>query len=320
LDAAFEAREVNMTRPQAVRVLAVTFFAPLVLTLLLCVSGPSSAAQQKRGRNWSAVQEAIGRPGQLQPGNVIKFGMPRRDLHVIVGITTLKPALALGSWVAFKPARRGAVVMGDLVLTEDEVGPVMAKLQENGIEISAVHHHLIGESPRLIYMHIASQGDEVKMAQGLHDTLGLTKTPGPDRAAATQSQPLPGIDQKKIEDLLGLNGQVNGGVLQFSEPRAEVITDHATMIPAAMGVATAINFQPTDSGRAAIAGDFVLLAKEVNPVMKALSGNGIAVTALHSHMLNEQPRLFFMHFWANDDALKLAKGLRTALDLTNSKK
>jgi hypothetical protein len=309
-----------MTRVQPLRVLAVNFFAPLVLTLLLCASSPRSAAQEKRGKNWIAVQQAIGRPGQLQPGDVIKFAMPRRDLHVIVGITTLKPALALGSWVAFKETRRGAMVMGDLVLTEDELGPVMAKLQEDGIEISAVHNHLIGESPRLIYMHITSHGDQVKMAQGLHDALGLTKTPGPDAAAATQGQPLQGIDQKRIEDLLGLSGQVNGGVLQFSEPRAEVITDHATIIPAAMGVATAINFQPTDSGRAAITGDFVLLAKEVNPVIKALSGNGIAVTAIHSHMLNEQPRLFFMHFWANDDALKLAKGLRMALDLTNSQK
>jgi len=309
-----------MTRVQPLRVVAVNFFAPLVLTLLLCASSPRGAAQENRGKNWIAVQQAIGRPGQLQPGDVIKFGMPRRDLHVIVGITTLKPALALGSWVAFKETRRGAMVMGDLVLTEDELGPVMAKLQEDGIEISAVHNHLIGESPRLIYMHIASHGDQVKMAQGLHDALGLTKTPGPDTAAATQGQPLQGIDQKKIEDLLGLSGQVNGGVLQFSEPRAEVITDHATIIPAAMGVATAINFQPTDSGRAAITGDFVLLAKEVNPVIKALSGNGIAVTAIHSHMLNEQPRLFFMHFWANDDALKLAKGLRMALDLTNSQK
>jgi uncharacterized protein DUF1259 len=309
-----------MTGVQPLRVLAVNFFAPLVLTLLLCASSPRSAAQENRGKNWIAVQQAIGRPGQLQPGDVIKFGMPRRDLHVIVGITTLKPALALGSWVAFKETRRGAMVMGDLVLTEDELGPVIAKLQEDGIEISAVHNHLIGESPRLIYLHIASHGDQVKMAQGLHDALGLTKTPGPDTAAATQGQPLQGIDQKKIEDLLGLSGQVNGGVLQFSEPRAEVIADHATIIPAAMGVATAINFQPTDSGRAAITGDFVLLAKEVNPVIKALSGNGIAVTAIHSHMLNEQPRLFFMHFWANDDALKLAKGLRMALDLTNSQK
>ena len=309
-----------MTPVQPLRVLAVNFFAPLLLTLLLCASSLRSAAQENRGKNWIAVQQAIGRPGQLQPGDVIKFGMPRRDLHVIVGITTLKPALALGSWVAFKETRRGAMVMGDLVLTEDELGPVMAKLQEDGIEISAVHNHLIGESPRLIYMHIASHGDQVKMAQGLHDALGLTKTPGPDTAAATQGQPLQGIDQKRVEDLLGLSGQVNGGVLQFSEPRAEVITDHATIIPAAMGVATAINFQPTDSGRAAITGDFVLLAKEVNPVIKALSGNGIAVTAIHSHMLNEQPRLFFMHFWANDDALKLAKGLRMALDLTNSQK
>jgi Domain of Unknown Function (DUF1259) len=292
-----------------------------LLALIICLS-IHSVGQKKRGANWSAVEQAMGRPGQLQPGDVMRFAMPRKDLHVIVGIITLKPALALGSWAAFKATRRGAMVMGDLVLTEDEVGPVMAKLQENGIEISAMHNHLVGESPRLTYMHIASLGNAVKMAQGLHDALALTKTPGPETGSQASSAvtPLQGIDQARIESVLALNGEVNGGVLQFSVPRREVITDHATIMPPAMGIATAINFQPTDSGRAAITGDFVLLAKEVNPVIKTLSENGIAITAIHSHMLIEQPRLFFMHFWASDDALKLAKGLRMALDLTNSRK
>jgi hypothetical protein len=293
--------------------------APALLALLLCSSMPA-AAQEKRGTDWSAVEAAMGRPGQVQPGDVIRFGMPRKDLHVIVGIITLKPALALGSWAAFKQTRRGAMVMGDLVLTEDELEPVMGKLQQDGIEISAVHNHLVGESPRIIYVHVAGHGDAVKMAQGLHNALALTKTPGPDTAVAATIAQLEGIDQQRVEDILGRSGNVNGGVLQFSVPRAEIITDHATVIPPAMGMATAINFQSTESSRAAITGDFVLLAKEINPVMKALRENGIEVTAIHSHMLTEEPRLFFMHFWANEDSLKLAKGLRTALDLTNSKK
>jgi hypothetical protein len=171
-----------------------------------------------------------------------------------------------------------------------------------------------------MYMHISGHGDTVKMAHVIHDAVALTKTPGPDAGSApAQSEPL-GIDQKAIEEALGRSGKVNGGILQFGVPRAETITENAMVVPPSMGVATAINFQPTGGAKAAITGDFVLLGKEVNPVMKALRDNGIEVTAVHSHMLMEEPRLFFMHFWANDDAVKLAKGLRVALDQTNSKK
>jgi hypothetical protein len=276
-------------------------------------------AQTSAASNWKPVEEAMGRPGQMQPGDVIRFGMPRKDLHVTLGDVAIKAGLALGSWAAFVQTEHGAMVMGDLVLTEDELGPVMRKLQEGGIEITAVHNHLAGESPHVLYMHIESHGDGVKMAHAIHDAVALTKTPGPDATgAAASSEPL-GIDQKAVEQALGRSGKVNGGILQFGVPRAETITENAMVLPPSMGVATAINFQPTGGGKAAITGDFVLLAKEVNPVIKALRDHGIEVTALHSHMLVEEPRLFFMHFWAND-ATKLATGLRAALDLTNSKK
>jgi hypothetical protein len=212
------------------------------------------------------------------------------------------------------------MVMGDLVLTEDEVQPVMTKLQEGGIQEAAIHNHLIGESPRVMYMHIASHGDPAQMAKAVHDALALTKTPGPDAPAVTQAASDLGFDQKQVEQIVGHAGKVNGGVLQIGVPRSETITDGGMTVPPSMGVATALNFQPTGSGKAAITGDFVLLASEVNPVLKSLRQNGIAVTALHSHMLTEEPRLFFMHFWANDDAVKLAKGLRSALDNTNSAK
>jgi hypothetical protein len=169
-------------------------------------------------------------------------------------------------------------------------------------------------------MHIEGHGDAVKMAHAIHDAVALSKTPGPDASgAAAPSEPL-GIDQKAVEEALGRSGKVNGGILQFGVPRGEAITENGMVLPPSMGVATAINFQPTGGGKAAITGDFVLLGKEVNPVMKALRDHGIEVTALHSHMLMEEPRLFFMHFWANDDALKLATGLRAVLDQTNSKK
>src|SRR6202140_2646742 len=290
---------------------------PFLAVLILAAIGFAQTAPDPK---WRVVEDAMGRPGQVQPGDVMRFGMPRKDLHVTLGDVAIKPGLALGSWAAFTLTDYGAMVMGDLVLTEDEVGPVMRKLQEGGIEIAAVHNHLIGESPHVMYMHIASRGDAVKMAHAVHDAVGLTKTPAPDAATApAASEPL-GIDQKAVEQALGRSGKVNGGILQFGIPRAEAITENAMSIPPSMGVATAINFQPTGAGKAAITGDFVLLGKEVNPVMKALRENGIAVTAVHSHMLMEEPRLFFMHFWANEDAVKLAKGLRMALDLTNSKK
>jgi hypothetical protein len=277
-------------------------------------------AQTSADSSWKAVEDAMGRPGQLQPGDVMRFGMPRKDLHVLLGDVTLKPGFALGSWAAFVQTEHGAMVMGDLVLTEDEVGPVMRKLQEGGIEVSAVHNHLIGETPHVVYMHIASHGDAAKMARAIHDAVALTKTPGPDPGSAPAATEPLGIDQKTVEEVLGRSGKVNGGILQFGVPRAETITENAMVVPPSMGIGTAINFQPTGGGKAAITGDFVLLGKEVNPVMKALRENGIEVTALHSHMLMEEPRLFFMHFWANEDAVKMAKGLKAALDLTNSKK
>jgi hypothetical protein len=230
----------------------------------------------------------------------------------------IKAGLALGSWVAFKATSQGnAMAMGDLVLAEDEVGPVMAELQSGGIEITALHNHLIGETPRVMYMHIHGIGNAENLGKAIHSAIAKTKTP--DAGAATAPPDLD-IDTKQIDQILGHNGKNNGGIYQVGVPRAEHITEGGMPVPNSMGVATSLNFQPTGNGKAAITGDFVLVSKEVNPVIKALRENGIAVTALHSHMLNDQPRLFFMHFWANDDALKLAKGLRAALDQTNSAK
>lgn len=287
------------------------------LVLLFMVLGTELLSAQST--DWKKVEDAMGRPGQAQPGDVYKFAMPRKDLHVMLNGVGIKPALALGSWVAFKQDGGASMVMGDLVLTEDEVEPVMLKLQESGVSQTALHNHLLGESPRVMYMHIGGHGDAVQLAKAIHDALALTKTPAPDTTAPAPATEL-GLDQKQVEQILGRTGKVNGGVLQVSVPRAEKITDSGMTVPPSMGVATALNFQPTIAGKAAITGDFVLIGSEVNPVIKALRQNGIEVTAVHGHMLMEEPRLFFMHFWANDDAVKLAKGLRTALDKTNSAK
>lgn len=292
------------------------FFTHFVLSLVLNLSQAQTSSPTN---DWKSVETAMGRSGQIS-GDVIRFGMPRKDLHVTLEGVELKPTLALGSWAAFQKEGNAAMVMGDLVLTENEVQPVITKLQEGGVQQSAVHNHLIGESPRVLYVHIVAHGDAVQLANAIRSALALTRTPPPDAAAAISTASDLGFDQKQVEQILGHSGKVNGGILQVSVPRSETIKDSGMTVPPSMGVATALNFQPTGNGKAAITGDFVLLNTEVNPVMKTLRQNGIAVTAVHSHMLMEDPRLFFMHFWANDDVLKLARGLRAALDQTNSAK
>ena len=286
---------------------------PILLGCLLALAQNPSGNDQ-----WKAVEDAMGRPGQAQPDGAHKFGLPRGDLKVTVAGVQVKPTLALGSWVAFSKPGDGAMVMGDLVLAEDEVEPVMLSLENSGVQVTALHNHVLHESPRVMYMHIAGMGDAAKLAGAIKQALALTKTPPPSPPAAPP-QDL-GIDTAAIEQALGQKGKVNGGVFQVGVPRAETISQGGMKVPGSMGLGTALNFQPTGGGKAATTGDFVLLGSEVNPVIQALRSNGIDVTALHSHMLDESPRLFFMHFWANDDAVKLAKGLKAALDKTNSKK
>jgi hypothetical protein len=270
--------------------------------------------------DWQKVDDAFGRKAAVSD-DVHRYGFPRTDLTVTLDGVAIKPALALGGWIAFKPAHGGAMVMGDLVLLETEINPVMLKLIEGGLEITAVHNHLLRASPATFYMHVGGHGDPARMAAAIRDALGASKTPLATPAAAGPA-PAVDLDTAQLDRLIGVKGQANGGVYQFNVPRRDPIKENdMVMAPVGpMGVAIAINFQPTGGGKAAITGDFVLTNDEVNPVIKALRANGIDVTAVHSHMLDEQPRLFFLHFWANDDALKLAKGLRAALDKTASTK
>jgi len=270
--------------------------------------------------DWQKVDDAFGRKAAVS-GDVHRYGFPRSDLTVTLDGVAIKPALALGGWVAMKPAHGGAMVMGDLVLLETEINPVMAKLIEGGLDITAIHNHLLRANPATFYMHVGGHGDPARMAAAIHDALAVSKTPlAPP--ATVGAAPSIDLDTAQLDQLIGVKGQANGGVYQFNVPRRDPITEGGmAMTPVGpMGVAIAINFQPTRGGKAAITGDFVLVGDEVNPVIKALRSNGIDVTAVHSHMLDEQPRLFFMHFWANDDALKLARGLRAALDKTASNK
>jgi hypothetical protein len=289
------------------------------ISALIGIGACFIASAHAQSIDWQKVDEALGRK-PVVADDVHRYGFPRTDLTVTLDGVPIKPALALGGWVAFKPAHGGAMVMGDLVLLETEVNPVMAKMIARGLQITAVHNHLLRASPATFYMHVAGHGDPAKLASAIHDALAESKTPM--AAAPTNPPPAVDLDTAKLDQIVGVKGQANGGVYQFNVKRRDPISDDGMLLTpvGAMGVATAINFQPTGGGKAAITGDFVLTSDEVNPVIVALRTHGIEVTALHSHMLNEQPRLFFMHFWANDDAVKLAEGLRAALDKTASTK
>lgn len=286
--------------------------------LLMVVNG--SAHAQDQVVDWRAVDGILGRKPAVAE-DVHRYGFPRTDLTVTLDGVTIKPALALGGWVAFKPAHEGAMAMGDLVLLESEINPVMSKMIAGGLEITAIHNHLLRASPATFYMHVAGHGDPAKLATVLHDALAESKTP---LQVIPSSNPPSAVDldTAQLDQIIGTKGKTNGGVYQFNVPRRDLVSEGGmTLTPAGpMGVAIGINFQPTGGGKAAVTGDFVLTGDEVNPVVIALRTHGIEVTALHSHMLDEQPRLFFMHFWANDDAIKLAKGLRAALDKTASTK
>jgi len=289
-------------------------FAAALAAAVLVAAGPAAADP-----DWTKVGEALGKAGAMQPGGVYKVSLPRSDLSVTLDGVALKPGFALGGWLAFEPMSDQAMVMGDLVLTQSEANPVMARLQAEGIEITALHNHLLRSTPMTLYMHVEGRGDPVKLASALHAGLTLSKTPFGAGAPSAPS-PAPDLDVAAIDQALGAKGKLNGGVLQYAIPRKEAIRDGDMTVPPAMGTAISINFQPAGAATAAITGDFVLVASEVNPVIKALSGHGIEVTALHSHMLNDEPRLFFLHFWGHGPAKALAEGLAAALAQTNAQR
>jgi hypothetical protein len=285
---------------------------PLALGVALLLSWPARAADI----DWKKVDAALGKTAAVS-GEVHRYGLPRSDLHVTLDGVAIKPALALGGWVAFAPMHGEAMLMGDLVLLEAEITPVMTKLLESGLDITAIHNHILRASPATFYMHVAGHGDPEKMAASIHSALSsASKTPFEPPATTAGPAPAIDLDTAKIDEAMGAKGTANGGVYQFGIPRREPAVESAMPVSAALGGANAINFQPTGNGKAAITGDFLVTGNEVNPLIRALRAGDIEVTAIHSHMLDENPRMFFIHFWANDDALKLAHGVRAALDKT----
>jgi Domain of Unknown Function (DUF1259) len=288
--------------------------ARFVIPLLAVLSWMPTVANSAE-IDWKKVDQALNKTAVIS-GEVHRYGLPRSDLHVTLDGVTIKPALALGGWVAFAPMHGEAMVMGDLVLLETEITPVMTKLLEGGLEITAIHNHILRGAPATFYMHLGGHGDPGKMAGVIRSALSASKTPFDPPATTAGPAPTIDLETAKLDQIIGVKGTAVGGVYQFGVPRRDPITENGMQVNGALGGANAINFQPTGNGNAAITGDFLVTGSEVNPLIRALRTANIEVTAIHSHMLDEEPRLFFIHFWANDDALSLARGVRSALDKT----
>ncbi len=286
----------------------------LILISICCL--PIAVFAQ--GLDTAKIDQALGRSGQ-KLGDIYKVGFPRTDLHVAVHGVVIQPGLALGSWAAFSGDDNNAAVMGDLVLLQNEVNPVMEKLRAAGFEITAVHNHLLEETPRLMYMHYMGHGPAAELASSLRTALAFSKTPLDKPAADPGKASAPPAWVKTVEDTVGHQGGFKGGVLSFGIPRADAVTMSGMTITPAEGVAESINFQEAGTGKVATTGDFVLTAEEVNPVISALEAHRISVNALHSHMLTEQPRLFFMHFWAVGSPESVAEGIKAALSQIKTK-
>jgi hypothetical protein len=285
----------------------------MLLALLAVMAFPPLA--KAADIDWKKVDAALGKTAAVA-GEVHRYGIPRSDLHVTLDGVAIKPALALGGWVAFAPMHGEAMVMGDLVLLETEITPVMTKLLDGGLDITAIHNHILRATPATFYMHVGGHGDPEKTAAVIRAALSASKTPFDAPATTAGPAPAVDLDTAKLDQIMGVKGTATGGVYQFAVPRRDPATESGMQVNTPLGGANAINFQPTGGGKAAITGDFLVTGDEVNPLIRALRAGDIEVTAIHSHMLDEQPRMFFIHFWANDEALKLARNVRAALETT----
>ncbi len=285
----------------------------------------SSSPQQTQGQqqsvatrdtDWTGVAQALGRPGKLTD-TVYRVPLVRSDLTVSSQGVAIKPGLSLGGYATFTRYGDAGMMMGDLVVTETELPKVIDALQAHGIELTALHKHLLEQSPPVWWLHVHAMGDPVVLGQGLKAALDATAIPAP--AAPPAAQPPVEVDTAGIDAALGRKGTADGGIYKFTVARNQTITADNYVLPAGLGLTTSINFQPVGAGKAAINGDIVMTGQEIQKVIAALRAGRIAIVEVHNHSLDEQPRLFYLHFWAVDDAVTLAKALRPALDATNLK-
>ncbi len=279
-----------------------------LLSLFFAISLAASA-QESANSEWKVVEQTLGRAGQLSDG-IYKVSFPRSDLSVHIGKTRVEPGAGLGTWAAFRKSGQDVIADGDLVVTAAELDGVVSRLQKAGLEVSAIHNHLAGEQPTVYYVHFFGKGSTAELADGLDSALKTTKTP---RGPAPSAKEDITYERAVIEKVLGKQGQAKGKVLSFSFARPHTISMHGQELPPAMGMATAINFQPSPTGVAAT-GDYVVRETAVQNVIRALRDHKISVTAVHNHLLDDEPRMVFIHFWAEGPASEVARGLKAALD------
>jgi hypothetical protein len=285
------------------------FVVLLLAPLLLPVS--VSCQQSALGAPWDSVGRVLKAPGALNAG-YYRYTMPRRDLTLRVGGVTVAPALALGSWAGFSGSAQDATMMGDLVTIAGEVGTVLAELARQRITVMAIHNHLVGEEPRITYIHFHGQGNAIDLANRLSRAVARTATPLPVAAASVQSV---AIDTALVFRTLGSSGRAQGNVAQLSFNLVPgPVTVHGQTVNPALGYGTPINIQMVEGTRAVATGDFSVLGRHTDPVLDALAAHGITATAVHSHLIDEQPTIYYIHFWADGALADVLRGLKAALD------
>ncbi|GHF24405.1 MULTISPECIES: DUF1259 domain-containing protein [Streptomyces] len=276
--------------------------------------GGSEPPTKTTAADWKGLADTLGRSGTLMGDTVYRVSLPRTDLKVTSDHVDIKPGLSLGGYAAFARYKDGTMLMGDLVVTEPELQKVTDALQAAGIDQTGVHKHLLAQHPDVWWTHIHAMGDPVALAKGLKSALAATAIPSAAKPPA--SQPAVALDTAGIDKALGRKGTGDGGIYKITAGRQNTVTDGMHILPSAFGITTGINFQPLGGNKAAINGDFVMTKAETQKVVQALRKGHIDIVELHNHMQDEQPRLFFLHFWATGDGVTLAKALRPALDAT----
>ena len=280
----------------------------------------SLAAQKLQPLDTTTIEKITGVKGKSNHGEY-KITIPQNDLNVEVDGFKIIPPMGLGTWIAFTPTKNGAMIMGDVVLTENDLKPVQQEVIKQGLTITAIHNHFIRNHPNVMYMHIGGNGKTEEMAQKAKAILDkVAESRGHNPAVGSVADVPYNIDTKKLDDILGYKGEMSKGVYKYTIGRPDVsLKEHGVTITTFLGFNTWAAFQGNPD-HAAVAGDFSMLEDEVAPVIKTLVENGIEVVAVHNHMVHEQPKIFFLHYWGVGNAEQLAKGLKAALDQTGKKK
>jgi hypothetical protein len=264
------------------------------------------------------IEQSLGMKGTEKDGQY-KVTVAQNDLNVVVDSFRIIPPMGLGSWAAFTPGPEGAMVMGDMVVTETDLRPVQEEVIRQGLTITAIHNHFLRDKPHVMYMHIGGMGTEEKLAQGVKAVFDKVKqVRGHNPADGNKDEVNNTLDTQSLDNILGSKGEMSRGVYKHTIARPDVdLKDHHAPVSSFAGFNTWAAWQGTPE-HAAVAGDFAMLEPEVAPVIKALVENGIEVVAVHNHMVHEEPRIFFLHYWGVGPAEALARGLKAALDQTGT--